>query len=319
MNEGKNRQEVSMNARPPESAASVEWRLVQTLDGDRRVTGGAPEELRAAIREGADLRIYSEFYHDEHIDPASDNHELVQESMDMRATYLVDDRWAAGILTLRQPVDLPDHFGPRPSLSLFLYNEDGQQAIARPFLDGPTWAAPPGPSPPADHSQMPKYHELDRWDDATNAPSSNFIYDFETLRYFVREDWWEVLRHTTDGSVLSGSIDDLADAFRRGAEFKIGIRNLCADLSAAGDDVPHEIFIQLGSCYYYTRQKLFIAGSHPVPRVRPGIPLRYTTCGWDYAWILARTDGYVALVIYNPYTLTPRRAFGSFEMRWFCR
>src|SRR4029077_16883992 len=124
------------------------------------------------------LRIYSEFYHDEHIDPGSSNHELVQESMDMRATYLVDDRWAAGILTLRQPVELPDRFGPRPSLSLFLYNEDGQQAIARPILAGPPSTGAPGPSPLADHSHMPKYHELDRWDGGTNAPSSNFIYDF---------------------------------------------------------------------------------------------------------------------------------------------
>ncbi len=307
-----------MNVQLPESASSSPWRLVQTLDRDRRVIGGSSDELRKAIRNGADLRNYSEFYHDEHIDPGSDNHELVQESMDMRATYLVDDQWAAGILTLRQPVALPDRFGPRPSLSLFLYNEDGQQAIARPFFDGPPSKGSPGPSAPADHSQMPKYHEIDRCDDATNAPSSNFIYDFETLRYFVREDWREVLHHQSDGTVLSGSIDELADAFRHGAEFKIGIRNLCADLSTAGA-LPHEVFVQLGSCYYYTRQRLFIAGSHPVPRVRPGIPLRYMTRGWDYAWLLARTDGHVALLIYDPYTLVPRREFGRFEMRWFCR
>jgi hypothetical protein len=303
---------------------------VQTLDRERRVIGGSAEELRAAIRGGADLRIYSEFYHDEHIEPDSGNHELVQESMDMRATYLVDDRWAAGILTLRQPVELPDRFGPRPSLSLFLYNEDGQQAIARPFLDGPPAKGAAGASPPADHSRMPKYHELDRWDDVTNAPSSNFIYDFEVLRYFVREDWHEVLHHASDGAVLSGAIDDLADALRRGAEFKIGIRNLCADLSTAnrqpaanpsapGTGLPHEVFIQLGSCYYYTREKLFIAGAYPVPRVRPAVPLRYTTRGWDYTWLLVRSDGHAALLIYDPYTLIPRREFGRFEMRWFCR
>jgi hypothetical protein len=177
---------------------------------------------------------------------------------------------------------------------------------------------------------MPKYHELDRWDDATNGPSSNFIYDFETLRYFVREDWREVLHHTSDGAVVSGSIDDLADAFRRGTEFKVGIRGLCADLSAndegsstrrstAGDSLPHEAFIQLGSCYYYTQQRQFIAGSHPIPRVVPAVPVRYTTRGWDYTWLLVRTDGHAALLIYDPYTLTPRREFGRFELRWFCR
>jgi hypothetical protein len=194
-----------MNERVGPFQSGGNWRLVLTLDRDRQVIGGSPEELRRAIRGGADLRIYSEFYHDEHIDLDSDNHELVQETMDMRATYLVDDRWGAGLISLRQPVQLPDGFGPRPSLSLFLYNENGQQAIARPFLDGPPSIGPTGASPLADHSRMPKYHELDRWDDATNAPSSNFIYDFETLRFFVRDDWREVLHHARDGSIQSGS------------------------------------------------------------------------------------------------------------------
>jgi hypothetical protein len=319
----------------PNPRSSVGWRLVLTLDRDRRPIGGSPEELRRAIRAGADLRIYSEFYHDEHIDPGSSNHELIQESMDMRVTYLIDNRWAAGVLSLRQPVELPDGFGPRPSLSLFLYNEDGTQAIARPHLDGAPVNGPPveillRKSPPVVHAHMPKYHELDRWDDGTNAPSSNFIYDFETLRYFVRDDWCEVLHHTSDGTVVSGSIDDLADAFRQGAEFKVGIRGLCADLAAngdssstthstGGDSLPHEAFIQLGSCYYYMQQRQFIAGTHPIPRVAPGVPLRYTTRGWDYTWLLVRTDGHTALLIYDPYTLTPRREFGRFELRWFFR
>lgn len=296
------------------------WRHVLSLDADRRITEGSPEELRRAIGRGADLRIYSEFFHDEHIDTDSDNHELIQESMDMRATYLLDWRWVAGILTLRQPVALPDQFGPRPSLSLFLYNEDGRQAIARPLLDGPPAAGGRGASPPADHSRMPKYQELDRWDDETNAPSSNFIYAFETLRYFVRDEWREVLRHRSDGEVVSGSIDALAEAFRAGAEFKVGIRDLCADLAPGnGPALPHEVFIQLGSCYYYTREKLFIAGTHPVARVRPAIPLCYGSENWDYAWLLVRTDGQVASLIYDPYTLTPRRRSGRCELRWFCR
>lgn len=305
------------SAQTPEA---LRWRKLLTLDAERRVIGGDPAELRQAIGRGADLRIYSEFYHDEHIDTGSDNHELVQESMDMRATYLIDDRWAAGILTLRQPVELPDRFGPRPSLSLFLYNEDGQQAIARPMLDGPPVVGLRGASLPVDHGGMPKYIELNRWDDGTNAPSSNFIYAFETLRYFVREDWREVLHHRSDGQVVSGSIDELAEAFRSGAEFKVGIRDLCADMASADTPaLPHEIFIQLGSCYYYTAQKQFIAGAHPVPRVRPGVPLRYESQGWDYTWLLVRTDGHVASLIYDPYTLSSRREFGKYELRWFCR
>jgi hypothetical protein len=303
-----------------QSASLAGWRLVQTLDRDRRLIRGSPEELRQAIARGADLRIYSEFFHDEHIDTESGRHELVQESMDMRATYLVENRWAAGILTLRQPVELPDRFGPRPSLSLFLYNEDGQQAVARLHLDNTPAVGVIGRSPLADHSRMPKYEELDRWDDGTNAPSSNFNYAFETLRYFVREDWDEVLHHGSDGTALSGSIDALARAFRDGAEFKVAVRGLCDDLAVAGDQPPaHEVFIQLGSCYYYTGEKLFIAGSHPLVRVRPAIPLRYGSRGWDYTWLIVRTDGHVASLIYDPYTLAPRREFGRYELRWFCR
>ena len=162
------------------------WREVLALNIAREVTAGDRAALRRAIAGGADLRIYSEFHHDEHIEPGSGRHELVQESMDMRTTYLIDERWAAGVITLRQPVQLPDRFGPRPSLSLFLYNEDGRQAIARPILDGPPVVGTQGASPRHDHSQMPKYHELERFDDGTNAPSSNFIYDFERLKFCTR-------------------------------------------------------------------------------------------------------------------------------------
>jgi hypothetical protein len=163
-------------------------------------------------------------------------------------------------------VALPDGFGPRPSLSLFLYNEDGRQAVARPFLDGPPATAAPGPGRAAEHAEMPRYHELDAWDTTTNAPSSNFIYDFDVLRYFVREDWSQVLHHAADGTVLSGSLDDLADAFAAGAEIKVGLRGLSDDLagespgredSGTGPPLSHETFIQCGSCYYYTRRRLF--------------------------------------------------------------
>jgi hypothetical protein len=237
----------------------------------------------------------------------------------MRVTYLVEKRWAAGALTLRQPVALPDGFGPRPSLSLFLYNQDGQQAIARLYVDGPPAPGPIGPSPAADHSRMPRYHEFDRWDDGTNAPSSNFVYDFDVLRYFVRDDWTEVLHHAADGTVLAGSVDALAAAFARGAEIKVGITGLCADLASGEEPPAHEAFIQAGSCYYYSQRKLFIAGAHPLVRVAPAIPLRYRSRGWDYGWLLLRSDGQVATLLYDPYSLTPRRDSRRHALRWFYR
>ncbi|MFN8854318.1 MAG: hypothetical protein ACK50P_02065 [Planctomycetaceae bacterium] len=296
------------------------WRDALCLDASRHPVSGDVVGLRRAIAGGADLRIYSEFYHDEHIAPGSGRHELVQESMDMRATYLLDERWVAGIITLRQPVELPDRFGPRPSLSLFLYNEDGGQAIARPFLDGNPARGPRGTSPPHRHDDMPKYQEFDRFDDATNAPSSNFHYAFERLRYFVREDWREILSHSAEGDILSGSLDAVAQAFRQGCEFKVAIRGLCDDLALPGEaPLNHEVFIQLGSCYHYTREKQLVGSSHPVARVQPGIPLKYGSGNWDYAWLLPRTDGNCALLIYDPYTLQPHRTYERFAMRWFCR
>ncbi|MFN0020921.1 MAG: hypothetical protein ACKVP0_21890 [Pirellulaceae bacterium] len=304
----------------PDGSHAKGWNNLLTLDAARSVVAGSPVALREAIGRGADLRIYSEFRHNEHIDTASKSDELVQETMDMRVTYLVDCRWCAGISTLRQPVELPVGFGPRPSLSLFLYNEHGGQAIARPFLDGPPAPDLRGPSPPADHRAMPKYHEQDRWDDGTNAPSSNFIYDFETLRYFVRDDWRQVLHHGADGQVLSGSLDEVAAAFARGVEWKLGIRGLCDDLALPGQPgPPHEVFIQAGACYFYSEQQLLIAASHPVARVRSAIPLRYESGNWDYGWLVARTDGHVARLIYDPYTLRPSRSECRHEIRWFCR
>ena len=308
----------------------TKWKSVLELDSHREVTGGSPDALCAAVRRGADLRIYTEFIHNQHIDPTSASDELIREVSEFRATYLVEDRWCAGIMTLRQPISLPDAFGPRASMSFFMYNQDGQQAIARPYLDGGT---PPaggkiGPAALDDWRAYPKYHQQDGWDAGTNAPSSNFIYDFEVFRYFVCDDWQEVLAHDADGRVQAGSIDLLAAAFEAGAEIKVAIHNLCADLDvdpvrpAACPAVPgieHEVFIQVGPGYYYSGQRLFIAGTHPLVRVRPGIPMRYVSRGWDFGWLMPRTDGRAAMLLYDPYSLKVRRQAGQFAMRWFAR
>ena len=56
-----------------------------------------------------------------------------------------------------------------------------------------------GQSPVNDWPDMPKYHELENFDADTNAPSSNFIYDFEYFHFLVRPIWREVLSHDADG------------------------------------------------------------------------------------------------------------------------
>jgi hypothetical protein len=80
--------------------------------------------LATAIRNGADLRVYTEFFHDEHINTSSHVHELIREVADCRVTYLLDNRWAAGIITLRQPISLPTALALARRRLFFLYKQD---------------------------------------------------------------------------------------------------------------------------------------------------------------------------------------------------
>lgn len=192
------------------------WRCALELDSGRNVTSGSTAELAAAIGRAADLRIDTEFLHNEHIDVRSASAERIREVAEFGVTYRIDKTWSAGIMSLRQPIELPVGFGPRPSMSFFLYNQDGTQAIARPYLDGTTTTALPGPSRTVSPEDMPKYHAFDGWDQGTNAPSHNFVYDFDVFRYYVDDSWREVLHHSATHEVLSGSIAELVDAFSSG-------------------------------------------------------------------------------------------------------
>jgi hypothetical protein len=297
------------------------WTSVLELNSSRAVIAGSPTTLCNAIRRGADLRIHTDFVHNEHLDIRSTNAELIREVSDFRVTYLVEDRWTAGIMSLRMPILPPDGFGPRPSMSFFMYNQDGQQAIARPHLDGPPVAGPLGPSPLDDYGHMPKQHQLDNWDAGTNAPCSNFIYDFHLFRYLVSDNWEEVFAHTAEGEAIAGSREALVEAFLQGLEIKVGIRGLCADVAEDSNVATpdHTVFVQTGPGYYCTDQKLFCVGTQPVIRVRPAIPMRYTSGGWDFGWLMPRSDGFVAYWLCDPYTLRFRRSYGRHAIRWFVR
>lgn len=303
------------------------WASVLELDSGRAVTAGSPKALCNAIRRAADLRILTEFVYNEHVDVQSDNAETVREVSDFRVTYLVDDHWAAGIMSQRLPISPPEGFGPRASMSFFLYNQDGRQAIARPYLDGPPSLGQRGPSPLDDHNDMPKYHQLDNWDAGTNAPSSNFIYDFGRYRYLVCDNWEEVFAHTAKGEPESGSLESLCEAFSDGCEIKVGIRGLCDDFAPTHEEgqgvrpaVPnHTVFVHTGPGYYSTERKLFCAGSQPVVRIRPDIPMRYRSGEWDFGWLMPRTDGFVDRWICDPYMLRFTKKPGRFAIRWFAR
>ena len=290
------------------------------LDYRRRAAGGCAEDLAAAISRGADLRVLTEFRHNEHIDLDSENSEPVLEVAHFGITYLLDDRWSAGIMNLRQPVALPGGFGERPSMSFFIYNQDGRQAIARPYLDGRSLGGSPGGlCPPSPEPGMFRYHIDDSYDGDTNAPSHNFVYDFDVFRYLVADDWTEVLAHDAEGRVAGGSLAALVEAFTAGRALKVGVSWLATSLIDAGPVMRHEVFVEVGSAYYYTEQQLFIAGTHPLVRVRPNIPLRYESRTWDFGWLLVRSDGHVVYRRCDPYTLQFADLPLHLPVRWFVR
>src|SRR5688572_22896796 len=179
-----------------------DWTCALELRPDRSVARGSDSALCDAVRRGADLRVYTEWTFEEHVapdlaQPDPDDAGLVREVIDMRETILVEDRYAAGVTTLRQSILPILGFNPNgPNrMSFFMYGMDGQQAVASVSLDADAKAtADPGATrteaPPA---RMPKMNATEWNDDGTNAPSRNFVYDFEVYRFFVRDDWRPVL------------------------------------------------------------------------------------------------------------------------------
>jgi len=290
------------------------YKSVLELDKQRSIIKGSRQELIDSIGRGADLRIYTEIRHNEHIDTASQNNELIKEVSEFRATYLVEERWCAGIMTLRQPAQLPGEFGPRPSMSFFMYNIDGTQAIARPFLDG---GGPETGS--AEAGCKPEYfHDLGSSDGDTIAPSSNFVYDFYSYKFYTNECFEQVYANDEEGRCTSGSLKALTDAADEGAEIKVALSGICGSFCENGAP-QHELLIQTGPMYHYTQTKYLLAESHPFVRVKPQIPMRYESGGWDFGWVIARTDGHVAGLWYDPYTLKTSRTKGKHSMRWFVK
>ena len=290
------------------------WTSVLELDSQRNITAGSPEALRAAIRGGADLRIYTGFQHNEHIDTTSDNDDLIQEVSDFPCTYLLDDRWVAAMMTFRQPVQLPDRFGPRASMSFFMYNENGLQSIARPFLDGGHF----DPTVKETPCLMEKYHTISSFDADTNAPCSNFVYDFFSFRFMVNDCWQEICSVDENGNVLSGLPRDIEAASLDGCELKVGIDGVCQSL-AGGEAIPHTVFVQTGPHYFYHREGVMVAETRPFVRVVPAVPLQYASHNWDFGWNIVRSDGTVAGLYYDPYTLIPFRTHERHAIRWFAR
>ena len=67
------------------------WTCVLEYDSEKNIVGGSTGALGDAVRRAADLSINTEFRHSEHIDPSSDNPELIREVAQRGVTYLLDN------------------------------------------------------------------------------------------------------------------------------------------------------------------------------------------------------------------------------------
>ena len=103
---------------------------------------GDATALAEAVALGSDVKIRELFTHRQHVDPAASFDDEIIEVAQLGVALLIRPPGAppfvAALQNLRQPIVPPDAFGPRPSLSLFLLSCDGQQAMARLFLDAAT-------------------------------------------------------------------------------------------------------------------------------------------------------------------------------------
>lgn len=290
------------------------WTLAYASDKTRTPTAGSAQALREAIGRGADLRIYTTFDWMEHMGAILPGSGLIQETIDHRVTYLLDNRWVAALTALRYPANCGLGFGAEPSLSFFMYNQDAQFGIARPYFQN----APGNSRQLAKFDFGPMYHVIDHCDDATDSPSHNAFYDFGEYRWLVCDDWQELLAHDADGAMTSGSLESLCDAFRSGHSIKVGVKNLCRELAPPGSQpVEHEVFVELGSMYNHTAQGFLSGESLPLVRIAPGIPLRYASGNWNFGWILPRTDGTVFHLVIDPYTREIQQRSARYAIRWF--
>ena len=194
------------------SQEATRLRLALSLDTRRQVRGGSFEALADAIRRGADLHIGTEFRHNEHVDTSSDSPEIVRELAEFRTTYLVEDRWSAGIMTLQAAGEPAGSLWPA-AIDVVLSLQPGRHAGHRTTASRRDVKAPARPVRRRSTAipDMPKYHPLDSWDADTNAPSSTFIYDFEHFDFLVRDNWTEILAHDAEGAVVHGSADALGE------------------------------------------------------------------------------------------------------------
>lgn len=297
------------------------WRCAYELDANRKPVAGSESDLCHAIRRGADLRVYTEFYYEEHVAPfqnlAGDTSAdgLVREVIDFRETILIDNRHVAGITTTRQPMNPILGFnGASAKMSYFMYNMTGHQSCASLSLDAiPEATDTPGviltePAP----TGVPKMSETEAHDVGSACPSRNFIYQMETYRFWVQDNWTEELAHDEQGEPIRGSWEALSESHKAGREIKVAIGGLYNDI---GTGMPEEVFTPVGTAFNHMTQQLFETQSHPIVRVSPSIPMKYASGRWDVSWLIIRTNGLIEIRTLTPHT----RKFHDWSKRCPCR
>jgi hypothetical protein len=294
------------------------WNCAYELDERQRPAGGSVDALVAAVRRGADIRIYTTFDWLDHMGSSAD-FGLIEETIDLRVTYLLEDRWMSALTALRYPAEAGLGFGTDPSLSFYMYNQDGRFGIARPYFQ--QRALRPRTGEPLNRlaNRTPHYRVIDAADQETESPSHNAVYDFGCIRWLVRDDWTQVLNHDKHGVILDGSLDALCEAFRRGCSVKVIVRNLCDFFVADGTLIEHEVAVELGSMYLHTQGKFHSGESLPLVRIAPAIPLAYRSGNWNFGWILSRTDGCVFHLAIDPRTREISQTEGRYAIRWLVR
>ncbi len=274
------------------------WTRICSVREDFRPAEGSVGAVAEAVRRGADLRRFSTY------DPESTG--LVEETMSLQTTWVIDDDHVGGLSTLRHPVDCGLDFWARPTIAYWIFNVAAPSSSAMVPLDGQ----------PADGATA-------SWIRVDNTPFERAL-DQEWLskqyHWWVRNEWEEVCCHDEHGTPSKGSWEEVRSAANDGCELKVGIRNLWSHLASPGEDrVDHEVFTSCGTQFAHVDGGFFGALTTPTFLVRPDIPLKFRDDIIEPGWLLVRTDGRVRRQTLNVSTLKWEQTWSRYGVRWFAR